>query len=68
MHLNGVYGCYSINSQRVVRMTPPLNLPEALRDTMFDRIDAMAASYPQSWKLLSTLSPARWVRLAKLAL
>jgi acetylornithine/succinyldiaminopimelate/putrescine aminotransferase len=68
MHLNGVYGCYSINSQRVVRMTPPLNLPEALRDTMFDRIDAMAAAYPQSWKLLSTLSPARWVRLAKLAL
>lgn len=68
MHLHGVYGCYSINSQRVVRMTPPLNLPETLRDTMFDRIEEMARSHPQSWRLLKNLSPARWMKLAKLAL
>lgn len=68
MHLGGVYGCYSINSQRVVRMTPPLNLPENLRDTMFDRVEATAAAHTQSWKLLGTLSVPRWTRLARLAL
>jgi len=68
LHLQGVHGCYSINAQRVFRMTPPLNLPEALRDTMFDRVEAMAAAHPQAWKLLGTMSPARWVRLARLAL
>jgi len=68
MHLQGVHGCYSINAQRVVRLTPPLNLPEALRDTLFDRVEATAVEYPQSWRLLGTMSPARWVRLARLAL
>jgi putrescine aminotransferase len=68
LHLQGVHGCYSINAQRVFRLTPALNLPEPLRDTMFDRVDAMAAAYPQAWKLIGTLSPARWMRLARLAL
>jgi len=68
MHQHGVFGCYSINSQRVVRMTPPLNLPERLRDAMFDRIEAMAEGAPQSWRLLKNLSPGRWMKLAKLAL
>ncbi|MBW6454267.1 MAG: aminotransferase class III-fold pyridoxal phosphate-dependent enzyme [Trueperaceae bacterium] len=68
LHLTGVHGCYSINAQRVVRLTPPLNLPENLRDTLFDRVAATAAAYPQSWRLLGTMSPARWVRLARLAL
>jgi putrescine aminotransferase len=44
LHLQGVHGCYSINAQRVFRLTPALNLPEPLRDTMFDRVDAMAAA------------------------
>jgi len=68
LHLQGVHGCYSINAQRVFRLTPPLNLPEGLRDTMFDRVEAMAAAHPQAWKLLGTMSPARWMRLARLAL
>ena len=68
LHLQGVHGCYSINAQRVFRLTPALNLPEALRDTMFDRVEAMAAAYPQAWKLIGTMSPARWMRLARLAL
>jgi acetylornithine/succinyldiaminopimelate/putrescine aminotransferase len=68
LHLQGVHGCYSINAQRVFRLTPPLNLPESLRDTMFDRVEAMAAAHPQAWKLLGTMSPARWMRLARLAL
>jgi acetylornithine/succinyldiaminopimelate/putrescine aminotransferase len=68
LHLGGVHGCYSINAQRVVRLTPPLNLPEGLRETLFDRVEATAAAYPQSWRLLKTMSPARWMRLARLAL
>ncbi len=68
LHQHGVHGCYSINAQRVVRLTPALNLPEALRDTLFDRVDATAATHKQAWKLLGTLSPNRWMRLARLAL
>jgi len=68
LHLQGVHGCYSINAQRVVRLTPPLNLPEEHRDTLFDRVEATAAAYPQSWRLLKTMSPARWMRLARIAL
>ena len=68
LHLTGVHGCYSINAQRVVRLTPPLNLPEELRETLFARVEATAAAYPQSWRLLKTMSPARWMRLARLAL
>lgn len=68
LHLHGVHGCYSLNAQRVVRLTPPLNLPEPLRDQMFDRVEASAAQHKQAWKLLGSLSPARWMRLAKLAL
>ncbi len=68
LHQHGVHGCYSINAQRVVRLTPALNLPEELRDTLFDRVDATAATHKQAWKLLGTLSPNRWMRLARLAL
>lgn len=68
LHMHGIHGCYSLNAQRVVRLTPPLNLPEPLRDTLFDRVDATAADHKQAWKLLGSLSPARWMRLARLAL
>jgi acetylornithine/succinyldiaminopimelate/putrescine aminotransferase len=68
LHQHGVHGCYSLNAQRVVRLTPPLNLPEHLRDELFDRVEATAATHKQAWKLLGTLSPGRWLRLAKLAL
>jgi putrescine aminotransferase len=68
LHQHGVHGCYSINAQRVFRLTPPLNIPEVLRDQMFDRVETMAGAYPQAWKMLGTMSPMRWVRLARLAL
>jgi acetylornithine/succinyldiaminopimelate/putrescine aminotransferase len=68
LHLQGVHGCYSNNAQRVVRLTPPLNLPEGLRGTLFDRVEATAAAYPQAWRLVQTMSPARWMRLARIAL
>jgi len=68
LHLQGVHGCYSNNAQRVVRLTPPLNLPQALRETLFDRVEATAEAYPQSWRLVKTMSPARWMRLARIAL
>jgi len=68
LHLQGVHGCYSNNAQRVVRLTPPLNLPEGLRETLFDRVEATAAAYPQAWRLVKTISPERWMRLARIAL
>ena len=68
LHLHGVHGCFAFTAQRVVRLTPALNLPEALRDQLFDRVDAMAAHHKQAWRMLGSMSPGRWLRLAKLAL
>lgn len=68
LHLHGIHGCYANTTHRVVRLTPALNLPEALRDQLFDRVDALAAHHKQAWRMLGSMSPARWIRLAKLAL
>jgi putrescine aminotransferase len=68
LYLHGVYPSYAQTAQRVIRLTPPLNLPTHLRDDLFDRVDAMAAAYPQAWKLLGVMSPARWMRMARLVL
>jgi hypothetical protein len=68
LHLHGIHGCYANTTHRVVRLTPALNLPEALRDQLFDRVDAMAAHHKQAWRMLGSMSPGRWIRLAKLAL
>jgi len=68
LYLHGVYPAYAQTAQRVIRLTPALNLPTHLRDGLFDRVDAMAAAYPQAWKLLGVMSPARWMRMARLVL
>ncbi len=63
----GVHACYSTNAQRVVRFTPPLNVPEELFDQLWDRVDGFAAANPRSLRLLQRYPLPRLLRLIKLA-
>src|SRR5690606_18396885 len=63
----GVYACYSDNGNRVVRFTPPLNMPEELLDTLWDRVDAFAAANPRSLRLLQRYPLPKLLQLVKLA-
>lgn len=64
----GVHGCYSINSNRIIRLTPPLTMPEHLFTEMFDRIDQMGHDNQSSFALLRKFPLPRLLKLAKLAL
>lgn len=63
----GVHACYSNNANRVVRFTPPLNIPDDLFATMWERVEAFAADNPRSLRLLQRFPLPRLLRLAKLA-
>ncbi len=63
----GVYACYSDNGNRVVRFTPPLNMPEELFDTLWDRVDEFAAANQRSLRLLQRYPLPKLLQLVKLA-
>ncbi len=67
LHEAGVHACFSLRGNYILRFTPPLNIPEALFDEMFDRIDAFAAANPRSLKLLQRFGLPRLMRLLKVA-
>lgn len=67
LHEGGVHGCYSTNANRVVRLTPALNLPDALFAQLFDRVEAVAAAHPRSLSLLQRFPVPRLLRLARVA-
>jgi putrescine aminotransferase len=62
----GIQTCYSFNSNRTVRLTPALNMPEPLFEEMFRRL-GRTAQKPQSGQLLRT-PPEVLAKLASLAL
>jgi len=66
LHLAGIHACYTLNSSRTVRLTPALNMPEAVFEEMFRRLEG-AAQQPQAGQLLRT-PPATLLKLARLAL
>lgn len=66
LHLNGVHGCYTLNSSRTVRLTPALNMPEDIFTEMFARVEKTAQT-PQKQQLLHT-PPGILMKLAQLAL
>lgn len=66
LHRHGLHACYTLNSSRTLRLTPALNMPEALFEEMFGRLERAAAS-PGSRSLLSA-SPSVLLKLADLAL
>lgn len=67
LHDGGVHACYSSNANRVVRLTPALNIPEGLFDELFDRVNAVAEQNPRTLRLLQRFELPRLLRLAKIA-
>jgi len=67
LHDGGVHACYSSNANRVVRLTPALNIPEGLFDEMFDRVNAVASQNPRTLRLLQRFELPRMLKLAKIA-
>ncbi|HET8985661.1 MAG TPA: aminotransferase class III-fold pyridoxal phosphate-dependent enzyme [Trueperaceae bacterium] len=67
LHEGGVHGCYSTNANRVVRLTPPLNMPEELFTQLFDRVEQVAKANPRSLSLLQRFPVPRLLRLARVA-
>lgn len=67
LHDGGVHGCYSSSANRVVRLTPALNIPEHLFTQLFDRVEAVTAENPRSVRLLQRLELPRLLRLARIA-
>ncbi len=67
LHEAGVHACFSLRGNYILRFTPPLNMPQALFDEMFDRVDAFAEANPRSLKLLQRFGLPRLMRLLKVA-
>src|SRR5690606_11378606 len=67
LHDGGVHGCYSSSANRVVRLTPALNIPDELFTQLFDRVEAVALKNPRSVNLLQRLELPRLLRLARIA-
>ncbi len=68
MHLYGLQVCFTLNSSQVIRLTPALNMPEALFEEMFDRVERAAAGHRSAWQMLPKTPLPLLLRLAKLAL
>ena len=67
LHEGGVHGCYSTNANRVVRLTPALNMPDELFSQLFDRVEQVAQANPRSLSLLQRFPVPRLLRLARVA-
>lgn len=68
MHLHGVHVCFTLNASQVIRLTPALNLPDALFAEMFDRVERAARSHRNAWQMIPQTPLPRLLRLARLAL
>lgn len=67
LHEAGVMANLSLSQKRTVRLTPALDMPEDLMNTMYDRVDAFAARHPASRHLLTNTPPALTAQLARFA-
>lgn len=67
-HLRGVHVCFTLNASQVVRLTPPLNLPEHLFEELFDRVELVARDHRNAWQMIPKTPLPVLTRLARLAL
>lgn len=67
LHDGGVHACYSSSANRVVRLTPALNMPAELFTQLFDRVEAVATENPRSVRLLQRFELPRLLKLARIA-
>ena len=68
LHLGGVHACFSLNASSVLRLTPPLNIPDTLFSEMFTRITNVSQTNRSSWRMLRRMPSKRLLRLARLAI
>ncbi|UQN08147.1 aspartate aminotransferase family protein [Deinococcus sp. QL22] len=67
LHEFGVQANLSLSSKRVVRLTPAMNMPDAVFDTMLDRVAQAARSVPTSGQMLARTPPRVLMNLGRLA-
>jgi putrescine aminotransferase len=65
-HLGGIHACFTLNASGVVRLTPALNIPEALFDELLKRVEGIAADNPQAWRMITKLPAASVTKLVRL--
>jgi putrescine aminotransferase len=68
MHQHGVHVCFTLNQSQVIRLTPALNIPEAIFEEMFKRVEAAARGHKTSWQMVPKAPKRKLFELAKLAL
>jgi acetylornithine/succinyldiaminopimelate/putrescine aminotransferase len=52
LHQAGVEGNLSLNDKRIVRLTPPLNIPEELFSALWDRVERVADLNHPAWRMM----------------
>ncbi|MBX8464874.1 aspartate aminotransferase family protein [Deinococcus sp. RIT780] len=67
LHGAGVMANLSLSSKRTVRLTPALDMPQDVFDTMFDRVEAFVQTHPNARDLLTRTPPQVTARLAAFA-
>jgi acetylornithine/succinyldiaminopimelate/putrescine aminotransferase len=67
VHEAGVMANLSLGGKGTIRLTPPLNMPEALFDEMFERVERAASISPSAWQMLVHTKLHTLVNLATLA-
>ena len=67
LHLHGVHVCFTLNASQTVRLTPALNMPEAIFDDMLERVERAAQSHRHAWQMIPQTPLPRLLRLARLA-
>ena len=64
---SGVLLNFSLNAARTMRLTPAMNMPDELFDTLFDRVERAAAAYPSSFKLVQRYGTPELLKLLRAA-
>jgi acetylornithine/succinyldiaminopimelate/putrescine aminotransferase len=67
LHNAGVEACLSLNDKRIVRLTPPLTIPDDLFEKMWDRVERVADLNHPAWHLLLRTHLHTLLGLASLA-
>ncbi len=67
LHLGGVHGCVSLSASGVVRLTPALDMPDAVLDRLWSRVRGVAERNRTMWRVAAAAGPSRLLRLAALA-
>lgn len=67
LHAGGLHANLALNANCTVRLTPALTIPEALLETMFERIDAAAARMKSATAMLLKTPPKSIMDLTRVA-